>query len=730
VRNLKAFLFGFLLIPSIAFGLLSEGDKQAVIQQNRLLSNPGFELGKTGWTASGGTFSASTSAKAVGALGGAWDASAASQTLKSTLVAIPDGLKGRNGAASCVFKAATGTATHTITADDGTNNLATPVTIASSTTIFQRTTVNFVFPTSGSIELAITSAANEPNTYIDHCYFDLADGFNLSQVSQAEYVGSITYAAAASCDWRATATTYSDFTTANSGGCGTPTVDGRVSAPATKLPHAVISNYGPGEYYFVATGQFSRSNVDRYTFWRFSDGTNTSQEQSIYASGATFIAGGNIVGRIRNTAGSTTGTIKIQARVDSATGSPLAFIDNVTTPTTIMIYRYPLSTEQAFRPEQMNTVGSVKVSGQSNCLWSTASTSIADYSADSDCSAGYSYTGIASAPSTANTPGGTFTNIPAGKYLAFASGFFMSRSASNASQDCDWELYDGTNRIAHTGATTSAVTGTVMDSDGGGLLGVVTYASNQTSLQLRVRGKSSSASGACRIPNDNSDRSLDIGLVPLDRLMTAPVFVGAVTSPYVGVTTINSFSSKSANYTATTSDETLVFTATSTLSLPAAASVSGKRYYVRTRNQATVVTIDPNSSESVCGQTTIKLDGDDDGIEIQSDGTDWQGLNGTCQRLERAGFSCSGGSCSSAASQSGGWISSISRGSAGRYTVNFVSSLFSSAPTCTSGLVGGASGRAWILINSASTSSVAISSDNSGGSAADIDFNLICSGPR
>jgi hypothetical protein len=359
MRNLIAFLIASQIFSPAAFaGNSSTRRIQAkttngFLSNENILSDGGFENGGTGWTASGGSYSPTTSTAANverGSKAGDWDSSAAAQTLVSETIAIPAGMYGRNGVVSCAFKAASGTATHTLTANDGTNDLVTGQTIASSTSSYQRTSVNFIFPSSGNIKVKIASvASNEPEVFIDGCYLGLADGFNLMQVSQAQYVGSVSAPGTTSCSWSTTSTTFTNFSAVAA--CPVPTADGSVSAPATKILGVLIPNYAPGEYLIIANAAFTRSNVDQYPFFRFSDGTNVTTEQASYVSGASYIQGGNLIGRIRNTTPQANVTIQVQARVSVSTAS--AFIDATTYPTNISIYRFPLSTDQAFRADQV-----------------------------------------------------------------------------------------------------------------------------------------------------------------------------------------------------------------------------------------------------------------------------------------------------------------------------------------------------------------------------------------
>lgn len=150
------------------------------------------------------------------------------------------------------------------------------------------------------------------------------------------------------------------------------------------------------------------------------------------------------------------------------------------------------------------------------------------------------------------------------------------------------------------------------------------------------------------------------------------------------ITTVNTIVSKSSGYTATDKDETIVFTASATLSLPAASTVKGKKYEVIASGGSFQVTIDPNSTETVCGQTTVKLDASStytDSMLIQSDGSNWVGLNESCTRREAMQFTCASGG-STIGSQTGSWVSSIGTRSSNLCTVTLVSGIFSATPIC------------------------------------------------
>ena len=138
---------------------------------NRLV-NPGFENGKYAWTASSGVVAVNTSASdGAGSYGYSWNSDGTAQTLLSNAVTIPEGLKTKPGLAFCAFKVPSGTATHTITVNDGTNDLVTAQTVINSSSQFVRMPISFIYPSSGSVKIKIASvASNEPEIYIDSCY--------------------------------------------------------------------------------------------------------------------------------------------------------------------------------------------------------------------------------------------------------------------------------------------------------------------------------------------------------------------------------------------------------------------------------------------------------------------------------------------------------------------------------------------------------------------------------
>jgi len=258
-----------------------------------ILPDPGFEALTSGWTASGGaTATANSTAKGTGAKGFDWDSNSAGQTLVSTSVTIPNGYQGKNGFFSCNIKTVSGTATHTIMVDDGTNPISTAFTITSSTTSFASTYEasgqgNFIYPSSGTIRIKLTSVnANEPEIYVDDCKIVLSEGANVGSVSpQAVLFDAITVTGCAAA-WEisgpgSSLTAYPACTgatyTSQTGKCGTP---------ATNVPGALCTSMPAGDYRIEYEGRMGpNGTTGTLQSNQFSDGTVTARELSVIQGG-------------------------------------------------------------------------------------------------------------------------------------------------------------------------------------------------------------------------------------------------------------------------------------------------------------------------------------------------------------------------------------------------------------------------------------------------------------
>lgn len=230
----------FFLFSSLVHAAFSDVDRQELATKN-ILTNGGFESSKDGWTASGGTFAVVTSGSnlLIGRVSATWDSSGSSQTFTSRAITIPKGLYGKNGAVFCSIQTPSGTATHTISAYDGTNSLATTNVYSNTTPV--NTGALFVFPSSGTMAIRITSvASNEPLIAIDDCFIGSADGTYLSLVksndilsARVDSAGTPSIVSQSPVNWISSLT---------DNGTGDTTVN-FTSGVFTTAPHCVASGY-------------------------------------------------------------------------------------------------------------------------------------------------------------------------------------------------------------------------------------------------------------------------------------------------------------------------------------------------------------------------------------------------------------------------------------------------------------------------------------------------------
>jgi hypothetical protein len=332
-----------ILAASTSFSAISDVDRADISAKNKL-SNSGFENGKVGWTASGGTFSTVTSGSELlnGKVSATWDSSAAAQTLTGPALTIPNGLKGRNAELSCLIRVPSGVATHKLQIYDGTSVLNEVVLSSSSTPAVNIVTAPF--PTSGSIRPRIISvAANEPSISIDDCYLDEV---KVTQVAQAKFLGTLTYSGAASCRWQANNGSFADY--AADTDCTTPTVTGVLQALPTKKPGFRVPYVGVGALSIKALGNFRKDNTDtgNWPLFRFSDGINFSASQGVGATSTNTAATSPVLaGTLAYVSSQTNLDINIQST--STTGAVSSEIYAEAADLTFEVYFYPSTSSVA-----------------------------------------------------------------------------------------------------------------------------------------------------------------------------------------------------------------------------------------------------------------------------------------------------------------------------------------------------------------------------------------------
>lgn len=503
------------------------GGPNALIETGNanILKDPGFESGgTTGVTISGGAVATvNTAAKGTGSYGMDWDSNAAGQTATGVAITIPPGLKGKNAVVSCNVYTVSGTATHTLAAWDGTTAI-NPTTIASVAGQWIRTSVNIIAPSSGTITWQTKSvASNEPEIYVDDCLLEDAAFFNLSQVSQAQILGSVTITGCAG-SWSVTSASFASFGAQT--GCSYSTTDQAVADTTfgtAQLPAIKFASIPPGELMIQAEGAFASASSTQ-SFFQFYDGTNTSREQSELGNNVTngVSWGGGVTQSIRYTTAQSNVTLQLRAKsVSNAT--------TVAAPLVIKVYFFPSQSQTGYKPDQTPASWSGYQVGAGGG-WSI--------------SGGAAYTDFPTA-TTSNTvtPTGTpinmtcvgeSTKLPAitctvprgGNYKIKASGTY---GGSGSSSLVAVQLTDGSNNIIDAGQGFNTVAGGA--NSGFALSGRFT-ASSAGSYTFKLRGYASASTTETMTQSTTFPITWEV--IELDAPMPAPYLVGSVTSTTAG----------------------------------------------------------------------------------------------------------------------------------------------------------------------------------------------------
>ena len=483
-----------LLVSPMAMGAVSESDR-ALITPRNIMENPGFERSTTKWTASGGTFATTTTAANVGTgtAAGAWDSSAAAQTLTSSAVTIPAGMFGSNASMSCRIQTPSGTATHNIIAFDGTTELTS--TAVPSSTSYTVVTTNFVMPSSGTIAVRLKSVnANEPNINIDDCIIGLAENIGSSQID----VPMVSYTPT--------------FT-----GLGTPT--GISCQHGRRSDHAIIRCTATSGTITatsvtvtlptgltVDTNKVSASNTIVGTLIFNASGANGTS--TIYAVGGASTLGFGLQNATNNTGVSATnGTVWASTSLFSFYADvPITQYNEQTS------YR---ADTYALSWSGYHTTASATWSRTNTAYGDPTNTGTPVLTERTNRNFGTVVT------NASNLPGITFTPPRSGRYYVCGSPNMRTSGAANLA--AGFRLWDGTTTITE-GQISMELNGLVSQIALCGIYNAASGSSVDITLQSKVSANSVVIDGS------NSSSSIEWSIFALDQGFPAPVLVGSVTS--------------------------------------------------------------------------------------------------------------------------------------------------------------------------------------------------------
>lgn len=810
-----------------------------------LMTNGDFENRTsydTNWTASAGTFAAAATTNIlVGAQAATWDSSASSQTLVYSAITVPYGYQGMNCEVSGIFKVPSGTATHTLSAYDGTNTLVSG-TIVNSTTA-ARTTFYFPCPTSGTIQWKLTSvASNEPLIAIDEAYLGIARGIASSNYSTSaptvtKYTsGSGTYTVPAgvtrlrirmvgggaggfgSGTVTGTAptaggdTTFGSNLTAAKGAVGSFGSSGGTGGACTITAPAIGSGFtggggqgsawinpgsgngatmggmGGGTMFgsggaggtYGGAGQAGPTNSGagggggggnsgaNGVYAGSGGGAGCSidawitNSMSIWASSFSYAVGAAGNAGAAGTSGyaggaGTAGIIEITEYYDGA--GTVMVPQGQTGPT---VQKFTSGSGTYTKPAgvtyiRVKMIGGGGGGGSSGTGSFGAATDGGDTTFGSILTAGKGIkattasggvqVGGAGGAATITAPAigsGWTGNGGAGAtyggsgppYLVGGQGGAGIGGQAVTSNNATTAANAASNSGAGGAGAGCGSVGACSAGAGGGagayIEAVIVAPSASYSYAVGAAGSGGSAGTSGAAGGNGGSGYIEV--TEYYGLTSAMLANSVIARDAVGnkVTTINTVVSKTTTYTATDNEETILLDASGgawTLSLPAAATMTGKKYILKiTTSSANAVTIDPNASETICGSATVKMIGSNDEMQIQSDGTNWQGLGGSCYRSEIAKLNCD--SSSAITSQIGNWVSTIGNIATDTCTVTLVTGIFSATPHCLATWAG-TSTALMIAASPSSATSVAFAAklhDNSNPTT--VDGFLQCTGPR
>lgn len=602
------------------------------------------------------------------------------------------------------------------------------------------------------VRITQVTAGTTPKIYVGRLAYRRWTG--LFQLSQASFFGGAQQEGGANCNFTEnTSTAETNWVTLGAAGsCAQAwTSYGNCVATGPTAHTITCTNMPEGDYKFEISSNIYNSIQGESCNFKYTDGTNQFGYLHIFATGTGAASGGTLNGRITYPSGATTRTFSVQAS-DSGMTTTCGIANSQTGKSFIWrIWRYPLQNQLALNAAQIvDSVGSV-LAYAGTC---PANTLLADGTAVSRTTYARLFNKIGTAHGTGN--GTTTFKLPdyRGRFLRGVAGGSTldpdraSRTAMatggstgdnvGSVQGHAFQTHTHTqnphNHTIGTGASATAAGGNFTTPNYDGIGGI-----RDTNLTTATNNNTG-ATGTNSQATANETRPVNAGVnycIVFDGSTQFPIIAnGVVARDYPGVTTINTYKQITANYTLTDQDETIQANGTGgyTVSLPAAASMQGKKFIIHNfTTSPSEVTIDPFGSETICGQTTIKLTGNDDFLEIQSNGGAWRTTG--CKKLVSFKTNyCVTSPCSF--DRNSGSAFGALRVSTGLYSVDFISGTFGTIYGCTATVnVGGGNTNAYLCQNDVNTAWTANKiyfqcRQASNNAASDAAIDVLCHGTR
>lgn len=245
---------------------------------------------------------------------------------------------------------------------DGSNNTLNTAGPLLNTTTWGPASETLTFPCAGasSYKIGVFSNDTSPGDF-NVAGFVWGPATNIAQVSQAEMVGSITFAAASGCGWASSSSSFTDPAAEPS--CNSPILTGRATSSG-KTPTVTFPSLAPGEYEITVTSRFLKSNANVVCQFRIFDGaSNTMGSTVLYnaSDGAYTVA--TLNGHVSYSTAQTNKTFYLQPASDLS-GSECTISADIND-LVMTVKRFP---------SQSQTVVSQGYAGQSLTSWTPTGT--------------------------------------------------------------------------------------------------------------------------------------------------------------------------------------------------------------------------------------------------------------------------------------------------------------------------------------------------------------------
>lgn len=493
------------LSSAVAAGLIGGGG----VAGKNYLSNASFEAfssGFTGWTLSGATPTANTTDYHDGAQSASLALTAGGSISQD--VTTSTNLQGTNLEAGAWVK--TTVSGVTVCARVSGVNVSCNSVPTSGT--WQYVNANFVGPASGtSIGVAVVWTGSSGTVLVDQGYVGQAT--NLSQVSQAQLIGTVTVTGCTSY-WNASNASFADYSVQTS--C-TYTTTGSLQAPATMLPGFIIPSIGPGYIEIQYNGlAYAGTSVNSL---RYYDGTTGTSPIYLQANSPST----SVLGGYTYTTPQTNLFIRIQEQGNGA-GNLGQIYGQSGIPGTFKVYYFPTQAQIAVSSSKaIDSVGTIITTASTTCP-------IGSFSADGTAVSRTTYARLFNKIGITHGQGdgSTTFNIPdyRGRFLRVVDGA-AGRDPDSASRTA----------MATGGTTGNAVGSVQLDDYKSHTHGFTSVSAGSAPLFGGYINGTQTSAQATTASGGNETRPTNAyvnACIIFDGSLSAPVLVGSVTSSSAG----------------------------------------------------------------------------------------------------------------------------------------------------------------------------------------------------